>query len=206
MSGRHAESVYLPDNEPYLGRPRLLAFDRAIPEAMRTNSEVARRTFGATLSPLQTAATEIIPQGVSIALSIRELIRQAYLYSATILVRPLVERAGTIHYLKDNPGALEAWRHDWGPKARPSFACLLACLHPKAADSYQESLKTMMHKLIHSDPEGSAYNMFRRDDGALVFPSGKIIDQPVMCDFVSTAGCYYLERLVEIATAIFPPP
>ena len=205
MSDRPTVSVYLPHNEPYLGRARLLAFDQAIPEAMLSNAEVAKRTFGSTLTPLQTAATEIIPQGVSIALSIRELIRQAYLYSATILVRPLVERTGTISYLRDNPDATEAWRNGWPRKSQPSFSDLLACLHPGSADSHQESLRTMMHKLVHSDPEGSAYNMFRRDDGTLIFPSGKIIDQPVMCDFVSTAGCYYLKRLVEVASAIFPP-
>lgn len=205
MSDGRKESVYLPHNEPYLGRARLLAFDLAIPEAMRTNTEVAQRTFGSALSPLQIAATEIIPQGVSIALSIRELIRQGYLYSATILVRPLVERTGTICYLRDNPDATEAWRNGWPRTAQPSFSDLLACLHPRSADSNQESLKVMMHELVHSDPEGSAYNMFRRDDGALVFPSGKIVDQPAMCDFVSTAGCYYLKRLVQIAAAIFPP-
>jgi hypothetical protein len=72
------ESVYLPHNEPYLGQPHLLAFDKAIPDAMRANLEVARRTFVKPLSPLQVAATEIIPQGISVALSIRELIRQAY--------------------------------------------------------------------------------------------------------------------------------
>jgi hypothetical protein len=82
------EPVYLPHNEPYLGQPHLLAFDQAIPDAMRANLEVARRTFVKPLSSLQIAATEIIPQDISIALSIRELIRQAYLYSAAILIRP----------------------------------------------------------------------------------------------------------------------
>jgi hypothetical protein len=76
------EPVYLPPNELYLGQPHLLAFDKAIPAAMRTKLKVARRTFVKPLSPLQIAASEIIPQGISIALSIRELIRQAYLYSA----------------------------------------------------------------------------------------------------------------------------
>jgi hypothetical protein len=33
------------------------------------------------------------PQGISLALSIRELIRQGYLFAALVLVRPLIERA-----------------------------------------------------------------------------------------------------------------
>ena len=69
------EPVYLPHNEPYLGQPHLLAFDQAIPDAMRANLEVARRTFVKPLSSLQIAATVIIAQDISIALSIRELIR-----------------------------------------------------------------------------------------------------------------------------------
>lgn len=206
MPAPRIEPVYLPHNEPYLGHPQLLAFDQAIPTAMRINTEVAQRTFGASLSPLQTAATEIIPQGISIALSIRELIRQAYLYSAGILIRPLVERTGTIYYLRAHPDALAAWRGGWPRRSQPSLDALLAVLHPTAAADTQESLRTMMHKLVHSDPAGSVYNMFRRDDGALVFASGKIIDQPDACNFLSIAARHYLERLVAIAVEIFPPP
>lgn len=203
--GKLIEPVYLPHNEPYLGHAHLLAFDQAIPEAMRVNTEVAQRTFGASLSPLQTAATEIIPQGISIALSVRELIRQAYLYSAGILIRPLVERTGTIYYLRAHPEALAAWRSGWPRRAQPSLDELLALLHPAVSADTHESLRTMMHKLVHSDPAGSVYNMCRREDGALVFPSGKVIDQPDACDFLSIAGRHYLERLIAIAVEIFPP-
>ncbi len=201
----HIEAVYLPHNEPYLGRARLLAFDRAIPNAMLTNTAVSSRTFNATLTPLQVAATEIIPQGVSIALSIRELLRQAYLYSAAILIRPLIERTGTIYYLRRNPVSVKAWRTGWPRRSQPSFETLLAVLHPGATPDAHDPLRTMMHKLVHSDPAGSIYNMFHRSDGAPVFSSGKIVDQPAMCDFISTAGHHYLERLVSIAVTIFPP-
>lgn len=105
-----------------------------------------------------------------------------------------------------HPEALTAWRSGWPRRAQPSLDELLAVLHPAAATDTHESLRTMMHKLVHSDPAGSVYNMFRRDDGALVFPSGKIIDQPAMCDVVSAAGHLYLECLVAIAVEIFPPP
>jgi hypothetical protein len=151
------------------------------------------------------SAPEIIPQGISIALSIRELIRQAYLYSAGILMRPLAERTGTIYYLREHPKALEAWRRGWPRRSQPSLDALLAVLHPAASSDTHESLRTMMHKLVHSDPAGSVYNLFRRADGALVFPSGKVIDQPDACDFVSIAGRHYLERLIAIAVEIFPP-
>lgn len=171
---------------------------------MRTNMEVSSRTFNATLSPLQVAATEIIPQGVSIALSVRELIRQAYLYSAAILIRPLVERTGTMYYLRNDPAAVTAWRAGWPRRSQPTLEALLTLLHPGASSDAQESMRTMMHKLVHSDPVGSAYNMFLRSDGAPVFSSGKIIDQPVMCDVISTAAHHYLTRLISAALDIFP--
>ena len=206
MLKRDVEPVYLPNNEPYLGEPHLLAFDKAIPDALRTNLEVARRTFVKPISPRQIAATEIIPQGISIALSIRELIRQAYLYSAAILIRPLIERAGTIYYLRAHPDAVEAWRNGWPRRAQPSFEELLSGMHPAAPGEIQEAFRTMLHKLVHSDPAGSVYNMFDRHDGVPVFSCGKMIDQPRVCNLVSIAGRHYLERLVAIAVEIFPPP
>ena len=75
---------------------------------MAVHRRLAARTYATDLTPLQIAATEIIPQGVSIALSMRELIRQAYLFSAGILMRPLVERTGMIYYLQKNPEAVTA--------------------------------------------------------------------------------------------------
>lgn len=50
----------------------------------------------AELSRLQRAASQLVPGACSIALSIRELVRQAYLYSAMILLRPLVGRVGAL--------------------------------------------------------------------------------------------------------------
>jgi len=196
--------VYLPHNEPYLGRQVLLEFDRSIPPALNVHMDVAKRTFSRELSALQMAATEIIPQGVSIALSIRELVRQAYLYSAAILIRPLVERTGTIQYLRQNPHAVAAWRSGWPKKKQPSLQVLLALLHAARQDSDHELLRTLMNKLVHSDPAGSAYNMLRRADGVPVFSSGKVLDNPLLCDAVCAAGWCYLKQLSSIAMDIFP--
>ena len=61
-----------------------------------------------------------------------------------------------------------------------------------------------MNKLVHSDPAGSVYNMFNRSDGIPVFSSGKVIDNPRLCDAVCAAGWCYLKLLSSIATEIFP--
>src|ERR1700675_2797784 len=98
--------VFLPHNEPYLGHPTLLEFDQAIPPAMRTNARLAQGTFNRELSPVEQAAAHLVPHAVSIALGIRELIRQGYLFSAGLLLRPLIERVGTIEYLRVHPEAV----------------------------------------------------------------------------------------------------
>ena len=145
--------VYLPGNEPYLGSKPLLAFDLAIPRAMQVHAAIGPTTFSTQLSPLQRCATEIIPQGISIALSIRELIRQAYLFSAAVLMRPLVERTGLMQYLATNPQAVDAWHAGWPRKAQPSFETLFALVMPEASVERHEEIVSFMHKLVHTDPK-----------------------------------------------------
>src|SRR4030042_2763287 len=94
-------TVFTPDNEPYLGLKSVLWFDRIIIWALAGNKLIAEYTHkhSKRLSPLQRAACQIIPQGINIALAIRELIRQGYLFPAVFLMRPLIERAAVISYL-----------------------------------------------------------------------------------------------------------
>lgn len=84
-------AVYTPDNEPYLGVPGVMALDRMIPLLVTEQHRAAHLTRQSSLSDLQRAAAEIVPAACSIALSIRELVRQAYLISALVLQRPLFD-------------------------------------------------------------------------------------------------------------------
>jgi hypothetical protein len=120
--------VFLPHSEPYLGHPTLLEFDRAIPSAMKTHARLAQRTFHRTLSPVEQAAAQLVPQAVSIALSIRELIRQGYLFSAGLLLRPLIERVGTVEYLRVHPEAVAAWHSGWPRREQPCLQELLEAI------------------------------------------------------------------------------
>src|SRR5450759_4218689 len=106
-----APAVFTPDNEPYLGLQSVLWFDRIIVWALESNHQVAAYTHShrSDLSPLQRAGCQITPQGVNIALSIRELVRQGYLFPAMVLMRPLIERAAVISYLALNPRAVSLW-------------------------------------------------------------------------------------------------
>ena len=62
----------------------------------------------------------------------------------------------------------------------------------------------MLHKLVHADPAGAVYNMLQQSDGQFVFPSGKIIDDPKMCTFLSIMGELHIKKLVLIAEELFP--
>ena len=88
-------AVFTPANEPYLGRQSVYHFDQVIVSCLEANARVAAYTHAHAhqLSDLQKAACQIIPQGINLALSIRELVRQGYLFAAVVLMRPLIERA-----------------------------------------------------------------------------------------------------------------
>jgi hypothetical protein len=147
------EAVYLPHNEPYLGLPALLAFDQAIPGAMQQNSEIARHTFEIAKSPAQDAVCELAPQVISIALSIRELLRQAYLFSAVILLRPMLERLALVVYLRDTPEAVAAWHNGWDRKAQPSFDTLVHHLVSanlgSTTEEQRKQFASLLHKAVH---------------------------------------------------------
>ena len=70
------------------------------------SGKVAPRTHDITRTDLQQAACQLIPQAINIALSIRELVRQGYLFGVLVLVRPLQERAVILLYLYQNPAEI----------------------------------------------------------------------------------------------------
>lgn len=195
--------VYSPDNEPYLGNESLHVFDLTITRAMQFLNGAGDRTFGTSLSPLQIAAAEIIPQGISIVLSIRELIRQAYLYPAAILIRPLVERTGMVQYLAMNSSAVNAWHAGWPRKSQPDFQKLLDLVDFKSSAEEKEITRQVLHKLVHSDPKGSKFNMFSRPDGTLAYASGKELAQPKRAETISRMACKCLRQLTATSVALF---
>ena len=203
MTTKEAEAVYLPHNEPYLGSKSLLAFDMAIPKAMQVHAAISSTTFSRELSPLQRCAVELIPQGVSIALSIRELIRQAYLFSASILMRPLVERTGLTEYLVTNPSAVTAWHTGWKRKDQPTFGSLFSLVMPDASVDHREEIATLMHKLVHTDPKSALFNMFRLGDGSLAFVSGKVLSRLDSAEVIADLANHCLRRLTALSAFVF---
>lgn len=203
MSQINPPVVFSPENEPYLGGLQVLNFDLSIPRALKVHAEIGPKTLEQSLTPVQKAATEIIPQGVSIALSVRELVRQAYLYSAAILLRPLVERTGMIQYLVMHPEAVEAWHSGWPRKSQPEFKALVSLMMPDSSTDEHELTKDILHKLIHSDPKGAIFNMFSMGDGSFANASGKILQQPEKAEAICVLACHCLRWLTATSVLVF---
>ena len=165
-TARQPEAVYLPHNEPYLGRAALLQLDLEIPRALQENLTIAKRTFEINKSPLQAAACEIIPQAISVALSVRELLRQGYVFSAVILLRPMVERLALIIYLCDTPAAVSSWHSGWVRKTQPSFDLLIEHLDKAnkrtSTEVERKQFSALLHKVVHPDPAAAMWNMTER--------------------------------------------
>ena len=56
---KKAAAVYTPDNEPYLGRETVFAFDKAIVACLKTNERIAPYTHRIEKSDLQWAPLSI---------------------------------------------------------------------------------------------------------------------------------------------------
>lgn len=200
--------VYLPSNEPYLGRESVLAFDQTIVFVLETNAKVAALTHRLELSDLQAAACQIVPQGINLALTIRELVRQAYLFGALVLMRPLVERAAVISYLYANPAEVSKWHDGWHRSLRPNLATMMATMSgqadAKSAAKTAQDICTHFNHIVHGDPIGSYSNLCQLPDGSLGYSCGRDTRNPSLCDEICFQSYCYLMVLGGMALACFP--
>ena len=215
MSGE-VPTVAHPDSpiqNPYLGRNSLYLFDVMIPGAMKFNTTVADWTHGRSLTPIQRAACQIIPNGFSIALSIRELLRSGYLFSAEILGRPLMKRLAVISYLMaTGDDALALWNQGWPHKTRPSLKEMLSTIveydqfPTETGDIRAHSKRIIDHfnSVIHADPSGLDSNIGLSASGVLGYLSGANINDPDRCDLICAHAITYMSLLLKRAEQIFP--
>jgi hypothetical protein len=198
------EPVYLPSNEPYLGRESLFHFDQVVISCLKANADIATYTHRAELSELQAAACQIIPQGVNLALAIRELVRQGYLFGALVLMRPLIERAAIMSYLWAHPDEVRVWQDGWRFHERPSLTKMLETMSGNADIGVAKQICETFGHIVHGDPLGSQWNLVQLRDGALGYSVGKVIDDPDLCDFICFQSYCYLVVLMSMMAACFP--
>ena len=200
--------IFTPGIEPYLGRELLRAFDELIVCCLEHNQTIARRTGTvANKTILQEAACILIPQGVSLALSIRELVRQGYLLGAKVLMRPLIERSVTILYLHQNPSDLGIWERGWPFNERPGLTKMLRALAPQGGHpDVARQMTAELNSLTHGDPASSYHNLVFTDQGAAGHAVSKNFCRPDVCDAICAEVIPWLAVLLGMMHAIFPAP
>jgi hypothetical protein len=208
---RDPPAVYMPDNEPYLGRPSLLSFDRQISFTLFVNQHIAAYTRANRdcLSAVKRAACQIIPQGISLALSIRELIRQGYLFSALVLMRPLIERAAIISYILLHPDAVATWDRGWRFRERPPLSTMLDAMAGSVDPQMAKQICEEYGHIVHGDPISARSNLVHLGDGDFGYAVSKILNNPALCDDIAVQGQCYLVvlsgRMMQCFPEVRPP-
>jgi len=177
--------VFNPGNEPYLGRSLLIHFDNIIISAMEQNSKTAPTTHGRYLTDHQQMACQVISQALSIALSIRELIRQGYLFGGHVLLRPLVERAAILLYLHFYPEEICRWNRGWQQQDAPGLAKMLEAIQskwPSESPIHGGDLTATMNSLLHAKPDSAPWNLIALGEAGVGHAVSKILNRPDLCD------------------------
>lgn len=184
----------------------LYHFDLIISSAMEQNSIAAPATHGIDLSEHQQMACQIIPQALSIALSIRELIRQGYLFGAKVLVRALVERAVILLYLYYNPDEIECWNRGWNHRDAPNLSKMMDSIIKKqrlntSVKPYE--LTASMNSLVHAKPESSYLNLVTINEKMVGYSASKIINNPNLCDELCSEVIPWIAVVQSMMAAYF---
>jgi len=199
--------VFTPDNEPYLGRKLLFHFDQLISSAMEQNAVTAPKSHVRTLNDHQRMACQVIAQALSIALSIRELIRQGYLFGAHVLLRALVERAAILLYLHLRPEEIEKWNRGWHQKDAPSLAKMFDAIQSKQQRDSPvrgSDLTAAMNSLLHAKPDSAPWNLVPLDEKGVGHAVSKILNRPELCDDLCGNVIPWLVVIQGMMAAYFP--
>ncbi len=199
--------VFTPDNEPYLGRDLLFHFDRILSSAMEQNSITAPTSHGRSLTDQQHAACQLIPQALSIMLSIRELIRQGYLFGAHVLVRAFVERAAILLYLHLYPEKIECWNRGWQQKEAPGLAKMFDAIQAKQDRNLRvpgRDLTASMNSLMHAKPDSARWNLISIGENRVGHAVSKILNRPDLCDDLCANVIPWVAVVQGMMAAYFP--
>lgn len=200
--------IFTPDDEPYLGRTLLFHFDQMISVCMEINRDAARQSHAEGLTDHQDMARIVIPQAISLALSIRELIRQGYLFGAHVLVRPLAERVAILTYLHQFPAEIEKWKRGWRPDEAPSLAKMFDALNEAIGNgswTRGKDATAHMNTLLHGKPGAENWNAIFTPDGRKGQSVSKILNRGDLCDEVCAQAVPWLVVVQSMMATYFPP-
>lgn len=199
--------IFTPDTEPYIGRELLFHFDQMISVTLEQNTRTAPSSHGQSLSDGQKMASLVIPQAISIALSIRELIRQGYLFGAHVLKRALVERQAILLYLHLYPEDIKKWDRGWHSGDAPGLAEMLDAINNKwQLDTTVRGcdLTKEMNSLLHAKPDSASWNLVQLGGNKVGYAVSKILNRPDLCDDLCVDVIPCLAVIQAMMTAYFP--
>jgi hypothetical protein len=200
--------VFMPSNEPYLGRPLLLALDELICSVMEQNAVTAPTSHGGPLTDHQEMACQVIAQAISLSLSIRELIRQGYLFGGHVLLRALVERATILFYIHLHPTEIDRWKRGWDQGDAPSLSKMfdaIQAIQKRNPTVPGRDLTAPMNSLLHSKPDSAPWNIVKLGEGGFGHAVSKILDRPELCDELCANLIPWLAVVAGMMAAYFPP-
>ncbi len=207
MEAQSMSVVFTSDNEPYLGRTLLFHFDRLISSAMEQNAATAPRSRTRSLTDHQHMACQVIAQSLSISLSIRELIRQGYLFGGHVLLRPLVERAAILLYLHLYPEEIDRWNNGWEYHDAPSLAGMFDAIQAKQQADQPvagRDLTAAMNSLLHAKPDSAPWNLVSLGDTGVGHAVSKILNRPDLCDDLCANTIPWLAVIQGMMAVYFP--
>jgi hypothetical protein len=144
-------------------------------------------------------------------LSVRELVRQGYLYAAMVLLRPMVERIGTLSYLIEHPDGLATWQAGWKHGTGPSLVELLETIRglsdATSAPSDDEIAigARRYHELVNVGcPSAMPAVFVTLGNGAPGFTTGKDIHSPENADAVAYEAAMMAIVLMSRCVQVFP--
>jgi hypothetical protein len=196
--------IYTPDNEPYLGRESVFRLDKTIVQCLTMSREIAPRTYIMTKSKIQEAACHLIPQGLSIALSLRELVRQGHLFGGLALLRPLAERVVILYYLQNNPNEMIKWERGWRHNEAPSLANMITKLGAGKWENLGPEITRPLNSIIHGKPDSAAWTLTNVGEDQWAHVVSKILDNPGLCDKVCYDADSWLMMAYVMMGVLFP--
>lgn len=196
--------VFTPDNEPYLGRQSVYLLDLHIVECLRLSGEIAPRTHCMDKSDLHLAACHLVPQALSLSLSIRELVRQGYLFGALNLLRPLLERIIILYYLHAHPEAMDKWKRGWQHNEAPSLARMMSDLGQEHWKNIGPAITGPLNGVLHGKPESAIWTTVQIGADQWGQLPSKMLNDPALCDKICMETDSLLLMLQIMMDIIFP--
>ncbi len=151
-----------------------------------------------------------MPGACSVAFSVRELIRQAYLLAARILLRPLIERVSTFTYLIDHDEAITSWQSGWPHSSRPSLQTRLRTIGgrdnvpPAIVTAGLKDLLDDFNSVVHGDRRSAHNSAVLLPDGAPGYTVSKDTASPARADEICSCASAFAMVLTVRCGDVFP--